>query len=430
MRRRAITLGLLVCMTCVAMAQDVLEEMKRQPQLAANNFRVYPDNNDHHYTEAPADKKPFYLSHYGRHGSRYLSERNGYELPYCILSKADSLGKLTQLGKKVLGEVTVIRNDAHDRHGDLTQPGCEQLRHIARRMVEHFPEVFEGNVVVDAKSTTRRRCILSMGSAIQQIALMRPQLRIRMDASNHDMWYLNHQDKQLRDSMMTHRAKVAFNAYCDKRENMERMMGMLFNDTAYANHEVDRWTLHYYLYKLSAVVRGTILGDNETLSSLFTAEELYQLWQRENAWWYISYGPSLLNGGKQPYVQRHLLRKIIEEADSCITEITPGATLRFGHETVMLGLSCLMGVNGLDYQTMDVEELEQHGWVSYRVFPKGCNLQLVFYRRDPFDKDVIFKVLLNEEEATLPIESSIAPYYRWSDFRAYCLKKLDAYKAN
>ncbi len=95
----------------------------------------------------------------------------------------------------------------------------------------------------------------------------------------------------------------------------------------------------------------------------------------------------------------------------------------------MLGLSCLMGVNGLDYQTMDLEELEQHGWVSYRVFPKGCNLQLVFYRRDPFDKDVIFKVLLNEEEATLPIESSIAPYYRWSDFRAYCLKKLDAYKA-
>ena len=307
----------------------------------------------------------------------------------------------------MLGEVTVIRNDAHDRHGDLTQPGCEQLRHIARRMVEHFPEVFEGNVVVDAKSTTRRRCILSMGSAIQQIALMRPDLHIKMDASYHDMWYLNHQDKQLRDSMMTHRAKVAFNAYCDKRENMERMMGMLFNDTAYANHEVDRWTLHYYLYKLSAVVRGTILGDNETLSSLFTAEELYQLWQRENAWWYISYGPSLLNGGKQPYVQRHLLRKIIEEADSCITEITPGATLRFGHETVMLGLSCLMGVNGLDYQTMDLEELEQHGWVSYRVFPKGCNLQLVFYRRDPFDKDVIFKVLLNEEEATLPIESSI-----------------------
>ena len=87
MRRRAITLGLLVCMTCVAMAQDVLEEMKRQPQLAANNFRVYPDNNDHHYTEAPAGKKPFYLSHYGRHGSRYLSERNGYELPYCILSE-------------------------------------------------------------------------------------------------------------------------------------------------------------------------------------------------------------------------------------------------------------------------------------------------------------------------------------------------------
>jgi hypothetical protein len=35
---------------------------------------------------------------------------------------------------------------------------------------------------------------------------------------------------------------------------------------------------------------------------------------------------------------------------------------------------------------------------------------------------------LNEQEATLPIPSDCAPYYRWTDFRRYCLKKINRYE--
>lgn len=58
----------------------------------------------------------------------------------------------------------------------------------------------------------------------------------------------------------------------------------------------------------------------------------------------------------------------------------------------------------------------------------GANIQLVFYRRNAADSDVLVKVLLNENEATLPLPSDLAPYYRWSDFKDYYLKKLDSYK--
>jgi hypothetical protein len=60
----------------------------------------------------------------------------------------------------------------------------------------------------------------------------------------------------------------------------------------------------------------------------------------------------------------------------------------------------------------------------------SCNLQLVFYRRSPKDRadDVLFKVLLNENEATLPLPTNQAPYYRWGDFRRYYLDKLDRYE--
>ena len=80
-----------------------------------------------------------------------------------------------------------------------------------------------------------------------------------------------------------------------------------------------------------------------------------------------------------------------------------------------------MGINGMDYQTTDLDNLADH-WQSYKVFPMACNVQMVYYRNDA--NDIIVKVLLNEREATLPIKTDMAPYYRWSDVREYLLDKL------
>ena len=142
----------------------------------------------------------------------------------------------------------------------------------------------------------------------------------------------------------------------------------------------------------------------------------------------MQYGPSLLNGGKQPYTQRYLLRHMIQDADSCLRLPRPGAQLRFGHETVLLPLTCLLGINSFDFETADLNELETNGWWACLVFPMASNIQFVFYRENPHDQDVIFKVLLNENEASLPIPTDIAPYYHWRDFREHYLKKLDDYE--
>ena len=122
------------------------------------------------------------------------------------------------------------------------------------------------------------------------------------------------------------------------------------------------------------------------------------------------------------------MRQIINDADSIIALDTHGAQLRYGHETMVLPLTCLLGLNGFDYQTEDLETLEGQGWWACMVFPMASNIQFVFYRNGADDDDVIFKVLLNENEATLPIPTDVAPYYHWRDFRQYYLKKLDDYE--
>ena len=90
-------------------------------------------------------------------------------------------------------------------------------------------------------------------------------------------------------------------------------------------------------------------------------------------------------------------------------------------------LTCLLDLDGLGKQIKNLDDLDKEGWLDYRIFPMACNIQFVFYRKNYGDKDIIFKVLRNENEATLPIKTDIAPYYHWNDFKEYYLKKLDGY---
>ena len=425
---------LLIVMLCgmaivsYAQPRSAFDHISKNRNFSASNYCIYPDTLLQRQTPPPSGKRPFYLSHYGRHGSRYLSNRKAYDIPYGILQKADSLGKLTPLGKDVMRQLREIIDHTEGRWGDLTELGKQQHRGIARRMMINFPEVFTGRAQVDAKSTTVGRCILSMASALQGMVARNPKLQVRMDASRQTMWYMNHQDKGLRDSMMTPTAEQAYQTYCSTREHNPRLMSLLFNDSVYVREQVSEVWFNYYLLKAALIQQNTRMGSQIDFINLFSYEDIHQFWQKENAWWYFMYGPSLLNGGNQPYTQRHLLRQIIQEADSCIQLRKPGAQLRFGHETIILPLTCLLEINGFGYQTMNLDELEEHGWWACLVFPMASNLQFVFYRENPQDKDVLVKVLLNENEAKLPIASDMAPYYKWSDVRRYYLDKLDSYE--
>ena len=408
-------------------AQSVKDDLKRDIRYSASNQMAYPTPTGK-LTPAPANYKPFYISHYGRHGSRYLINPKDYSYPHEVLKSADSAGVLTPLGKDVLKRYEIIRNEAANRYGELTPLGAEQHRQIARRMYERFPEVFEGNVWVDAKSTVVIRCILSMTNELMELTRLNPNLRIKHDASMHDMYYMNYNDKELLGKKWNKESKAAYDKYYNEMVNCDYAFCQLFTDTSFVWRKADAKRFYEKLFHTANNLQNLEARKQVTLYDLFTDEDIYNNWRVANMWWYLGYGNSKLNGGKQPYVQRNLLRRIIEEADSCIRLPKPGATLRFGHETMVMPLTVLMGLNGTDLVTDDYDLLDQKGWVNYRIFPMGANIQLVFYRRNTGDKDVLVKVLLNENEATLPIKSDTAPYYKWSEVRDYYIKKIESYK--
>lgn len=409
-------------------AQTLKEEMKRNINLSATNLMAYPGPVQKRLTPAPKGKKPFYISHYGRHGSRYLNNPQEYDFVYERMLVASQCGKLTLLGEDVLERVKIIRNHVYGRLGDLTPLGAEQHKAITKRMFERFPEVFEGKVTIDARSTVVPRCIMSMGNALQQLLLLNPKLQLRYDASLYDMYYMNFQDRRLAELRAGNSSRNAYEKFCLEHPTWKRVVSTLFNDMDYVDKEVNGERLNYFLFKLASHLQNTELRNRISLYDLFTEEEMMENWRKDNVWWYLGYGATPLSQSAQPFVQRNLLRKMIEESDSCLHLDKPGASLRYGHETCLLPLVCLLGLNGYDMVVEDVNELEERRWWCHDIFPMGANVQFVFYRSTPKDQDVLFKVLLNENEATLPLSPVSGPYYRWADFRDYYLKKLDSYK--
>jgi len=409
-------------------AQPKVKDLIRQaPSYASCNYYIYPDSITTPLTPSPEGKKPFYISHYGRHGSRYISSRSGYDIPYVMMQQADSLNELTEEGQKVLHEMNIIMRNTENRWGELTGFGKKQMQQIGQRMAERFPEVLCPGARVTGVSTTVPRCIESMGACLMQMLQVCPQLQVTMQSSHRTQCYMNYQDRQLR-RYMTPEAKKAYELYTDPRMGNTRLMELIFKNPDIVKEVVDEGQFSYYLMKMGLFQLNINYNQSTYLMTLFDTDDLYLMWQIDNAIWYIQHGACKLNGGSQPYSQRYLLRQLIADADSCIRLERPGAQLRFGHETVILPLVCLIGVNGFDLETDNLDELEEKGWWCSSVFPMASNLQFIFYRSHPKDPDVLFKVLLNEEEATLPLQPVSGPYYRWTDFRQYCLDKLSKYQ--
>ena len=53
------------------------------------------------------------------------------------------------------------------------------------------------------------------------------------------------------------------------------------------------------------------------------------------------------------------------------------------------------------------------------------NIQLIFFRNKKNPDDVLVKVMLNERETSMPVETDLFPFYHWNDVRTFLLKEIN-----
>ena len=375
-------------------------------------------------TPAPKGYVPFYMSHYGRHGSRWLINEKDYTLPINILKDARMAGKLTPLGEETLKKLEAFFPTTIKRLGDLTTVGERQHHGIGKRMTQNFPEIFKApNVKIDARSTTVFRCILSMIAECEELTAANPTAQIHNDVSESLQYYLNQPWDGIVKKLGKKTGEQDNKTYRQKYTHPERLMKTLFNDEAWVRDNIASGDFMRQLFDVA-----TNMQSHDTdieFFSLFTDEEIYDQWRIRNIRWYLDYGPSPVAEQKMPFSQRNLLKNIIETADT-VTQTQ--ATLRFGHEVCVMPLACLLELDNCGIAVTNLDELDKY-WRNYRIFPMGCNIQLIFYKPKKGNGDILVKALLNEREAYMPAKTDNWPYYKWQDLRQYYLDKLAKFDA-
>lgn len=411
-------------------------QLESQPDFFSSNYTAYDasvkgynklQTGVYDYPKLSADPEgytPFYISHYGRHGSRYHYSLDDYRYVTEALEKAAAESGLTQLGQQLLEEMKKVRDNADKRAGDLTPLGREQHRGIASRMMKNFPAVFAGdNKKIDAKSTMVVRCVLSMNAFCQELTKTNPKLDIVNDASDKYQVFLCHGKvvSEFSDN------KAELDAFYKKRELGDDVLDRIFSNKnvvkKYVNKDRFISNLYYMLVALQGVDVENLDERTCSLTKVFTVSELAKQWQNQNLYWYMGYAKGPHKGGEGKNSSVYLVEKIREEADAAIAGNGLAANLRFGHDIGLLPLVALLNLDGLGETYTDLELLHNN-WQDFSVVPMASNFQMVFYRKNnpnASGSQYLVKFLVNEREVKLP--ASVSPvsgnYYDWNVVRNY-----------
>ena len=407
-------------------AQTAREEIKANRFLSASNYLDYNNQlSTETLTPAPKGYEPFYLTHYGRHGSRWLIGKQEYDAPLNTLREAHRHGKLTAKGEEVLKKFEAFYPTTINRLGELTIVGERQHHGIGKRMAQNFPEIFQTkNVPIDARSTVVIRCILSMEAECEELAAANPTARFHNDVSESFQYYLNAPwEGQVRKNAGKGREELSKFRY--ENTHPDRLMKVLFNDQDWVYNNVQAGNLMRQLFDVASNMQSH--DTDIELYSLFNDDEVYDLWRVNNAGWYLNYGAAPQTGGIMPFSQLNLLKNMIATADTITTTQAP---LRCGHEVCVMPLACLLELGNCGVAVSDLNKLDEQ-WRNYRIFPMACNIQIIFYRpKKGKSGDVLVKAMLNEREVSLPVKTDQYPYYKWNDVRQYYMDKIAKYEAN
>ena len=424
MKRRFALLIALCAITFGLSAQNTLEEIRQNKELAGGNMAVYPVPTVA-LTPAPKGYQPFYFSHYARHGSRYHTGENAYKQPVETLQKAKDNGVLSAEGEKILTFLKQVYDASKDRYGDLTKVGALQHRGIGRRMYQNFPEIFTKEIDIDARSTTVIRSILSKVNECMELQSLNGKLHFTNEASPHDMYYMNHSDPVLNQLMRTPEYSKAQSSI-KRTTNPDRLMRILFTSQDYVRWALDANALMSQLLSVATGIQDMDFTPDFNLLDYFTAEECYDFFQSGNLYWYLAYGPAKETRGLMPYRMAPLLQNILDTADEALALPKESATLRFGHDTVIMPLACLLELDHWGNPVNNMADLA-NVYPDYRLIPMASNIQIVFYKHRKTG-DILVKFMLNERECTIPVQTDMAPYYHWNDVEQYYRAKLQKFE--
>lgn len=413
----SVAFALLTIISAWGQRTSALQQLKADPRRAYGTDYPYKQTADVKLTKAPNGYKPFYISHYARHGSRYYWSSSLYKELDTLLTVAHQKQLLTPAGEEFRQKFMAAKDELQTGVSELTDLGWQQHQGIARTMYNNFPEVFEKGGNVLAISSLVGRCVISMSAFCQELVQCNPKIEIREQSSRFTLDGVVPTDGQ---NPVKHNYPKDLKPRYEKNRDMfkgedklrKNLLSRVFTSTEGLpgrKHHIASNLINLYT-SLPSINHEGMMGN------IITDDEMADRWEGDNLGVYSwVFGPQ--------YQMIPILKDILKKASAVIDGTSDRvADLRFGHDTCIGPLTVLMGINGADLDPEDPNEVKNcyQSWETC----KASNIQLIFYRGKKAD-DILVKCLMNGEEATLPVPTTNYPYYKWSDFLKFYTDRCD-----
>ena len=427
-----------LCIATIAFAQSSREEIDKYPHIAVSTHSTYAG--PYYFkpiAEAPKGYEPFYISHYGRHGSRYEANNKHTAELVKVFKYAEEQGLLTAKGKeaKVILDKNFTVQDGCI--GELTQIGAEQHKGIARRMYSRFKGVFQKGAIISSRSSTYTRCILSMAAFNESLKECNPLIETRLTASERDQNMI----RPLGPAASTYHHNVrrdnphVWDSTIEQwvaKQDLSHATNALFTNIKpiCAHFGISEIYLISSIYKRLAFLQNLGWHDRSLVDYIFTADERHTIYKYENYRLFCIYAGTSLPDSNDYFATMNLLvDDIIKYADLAIEgKNSSSADLRFGHDYYLLGLLATTNFNEIkmDCDYSDIDKLAE-SWQPHKFITMASNMQFVFYRSKK-ESDILVRILHNENDMTLPIKGAEGPFYKWEDVKSYLNARCASFK--
>ena len=360
----------------------------------------------------PQGYAPFYISHYGRHGSRWMPKDDRY---VWICKHFEDESNLTPLGLQVKGMLQRVWENAKGNGGKLSKLGALQHQGIAHRMFERYPQIFAAGNAVKARSSVVDRCAKSMQAFTSELHTLQSGLNLDVKTDSADMAWIAYVSLEVK--ALENRTHV------QAQVSPRRFLLQLFKDVSKVDEPLKLMT---EMHTVASSIQDVGLNFSsypqdieDGLNALFTDDEFRAIYEANNLRMTINNGTVATNEDIPARSAISLWQNIEAEADQALRSVKSSATLRFGHDTALYRLlSLLFDVNVPPAGAREEASLVVLGDETEkmdRVVPMAANLQMIFYKNA---KDsVLVKFMLNERDVMLsPVGQVIygTHYYSWN----------------
>lgn len=399
-------------------SQSARKMISENPHLALGNLYPYHPQ-DTSACRAPRGYEIFYLSHFGRHGSRYGTDSME------VVRLADKFlayheeGRLSERGEQLYQDILTIQRNSAGRFGSLSSLGAAEHRQIAARMARHYPQLFTPGKRIDSYSSHVQRVIDSRDNFISSLGACCPGLEIHMGCSKDD--------SRSAQEVFGRGLSQEQNALMKERQTAnrvrEKVLGNFdcsaFSSTIFTDPIDDGKTRRLMRSILSATKSCLCMdGNMPDITQYFSNDELYWTWWGMNLDWYLNHAETADNKGAYAMAKgKGIMEMVIEDALAVIDgRSDASATLRFGHDGDINGIQSFLAMEGANASDLELIADQAKDFVNVRT---AVNLQFIFCRNKK--GDVLVKVLRNEKETRLEgLRAHKGGFYRWEDLKAFC----------